>query len=74
METKLPMEGAGSKFEARNPNFETNPNVPNSKVVSLFGFFNFWISHLFRISIFGFRIFQSVKPVKLQGGWADFLF
>jgi hypothetical protein len=44
MASKLPMPKAGSKFEARNPKFETNPNVPNSKVFSWFaGFehFNF---------------------------------
>jgi hypothetical protein len=38
---KFPLESAGSKFEERNPNFETNPNVPNSKVISLFGIFDF---------------------------------
>jgi hypothetical protein len=39
--TKPPMESAGCKFEARNSNFETNPNFPNSKVFSMFGFFEF---------------------------------
>jgi hypothetical protein len=39
MATKLPIERADSKFEARNPKFETNPNVPNSKGFSLFAVF-----------------------------------
>jgi hypothetical protein len=26
---RLPMERAGFKFEARNPKFETNPNILN---------------------------------------------
>jgi hypothetical protein len=39
MSTKLSMEEAGFKLESRNPKFETNPNVQNSKVSSLFGVF-----------------------------------
>jgi hypothetical protein len=31
MAIKIPMERADSKFEARNPKFETNPNVSNPK-------------------------------------------
>jgi len=34
MASKLPMEKVKSKFEARNPNFETKPKVPNSNVFS----------------------------------------
>jgi len=30
MGSKLPMERADSKFEARNPKFETNPNFQDS--------------------------------------------
>jgi hypothetical protein len=30
MAAKLPMERADSKSEARNTNFETNPNAPNA--------------------------------------------
>jgi hypothetical protein len=37
--TKFSMERAYSKFEARNSKFETNPNVLNSKIFSLFGGF-----------------------------------
>jgi len=33
------MERADSKFEARNPKFETNPKVPNSNVFSWFAVF-----------------------------------
>jgi len=39
MASKLPMERANSKFEARNPKFETIPKVPNSNVFSGFAFF-----------------------------------
>jgi hypothetical protein len=39
MGTKLPRERAVLKSEARNPNSETNPNVPNSKVFSWFAVF-----------------------------------
>jgi len=35
------MNTAGPKFEARNPKFETNPKVPNSKVFSCFSVFEF---------------------------------
>jgi hypothetical protein len=31
----LPMERADSKFEARNPKFETNPNVQNLNVFAV---------------------------------------
>jgi hypothetical protein len=33
------MKRADSKFEPRNPNFETNPNAANSKAYSLFALF-----------------------------------
>jgi len=39
MASKLSMESVNSKFEARNPKFETNQNVPNSNVFSWFVFF-----------------------------------
>jgi len=39
MVSKLSMKWANSKFEARNPKFETNPNVPNSNVSSWFAVF-----------------------------------
>jgi hypothetical protein len=39
MATKLPREWTGSTLEARTPNFEINPNFPNSKFFSLFGVF-----------------------------------
>jgi len=37
MASRLSMER--SKFEARNPNFKTNPNAPNSNIFSLFVLF-----------------------------------
>jgi len=39
MATKFSMKRADSKFETRNPKFETNPNIPNSKVFSKFVIF-----------------------------------
>jgi len=36
MASKLPMKKVDSKFEARNPKFETNRKVPNSNVFSWF--------------------------------------
>lgn len=33
-------------------------------------FLNIWISKLFRISVFGFRIFQFPRPVCFRRGWA----
>jgi len=54
MVTKLPIERADSKFEARNPNFETNPNVQNSNVLCWFAVFellNFEIVSNFDIRI-----------------------
>jgi hypothetical protein len=36
MAPKLPIKRAPSKFEARNPKFETNPNVQNSNILSRF--------------------------------------
>jgi hypothetical protein len=52
------------KSEALNPKSETNSklefaNAQNAKFVS-FGNLNFGNSDLFRISIFGFRILNSV--------------
>jgi len=41
MATKLAMERADSKSEARNPNFETNPNFQNSNVFFGLLFLNF---------------------------------
>jgi hypothetical protein len=41
MALKFPIERVKSKFEARNPKFETNPNVPNPKVFSWFAVFEF---------------------------------
>jgi len=51
------------KFEARNPKSETNSKLEFSKAQNAkfagFGHLNFGNSDLFRISIFGFRIFDS---------------
>jgi hypothetical protein len=41
MASRLPMKRVDSKSEARNPNFETNPKVPNSNVFFEFAVFNF---------------------------------
>jgi len=54
-----------SKFEALNPKFETNSNNQKKKIFRndhspMFGSFYIWdlfAACLFRISIFGFRIF-----------------
>jgi hypothetical protein len=57
MTAKLPIEKAHSKFEARNPKFETNPKVPNSNVFSWFAVFellNFEFASDFDIRISDF--------------------
>jgi hypothetical protein len=55
------------KFQARNSKqaqkFQ-NPNVPNQTFLNL----EFWIWDLFRISIFGFRIFQCTFWVPATPG------
>jgi len=54
MATKLSMEMADSKSEARNPNFETNPNVQNSNFhswIAVFELLNFEIVSNFDIRI-----------------------
>jgi len=47
----LSMERADYKFEARNPNFETNPNISSFRT---FLFFGFRICFGFRYTYFGF--------------------
>jgi hypothetical protein len=62
MVTKLPMERADSKFEARISKFEKNPNVPNSNVFSWFAVFehlNFEFVSDFDIRISDFSIHQT---------------
>jgi hypothetical protein len=62
MASKLLMERADSKFEARNPKFETNPNVPNSNVLFLFAVFellNFEFVSDFDIRISDLSIIQT---------------
>jgi hypothetical protein len=39
MASTLSRKRANSKFEARNPKFETNPKAPNSNGFSWFAFF-----------------------------------
>jgi hypothetical protein len=68
MAANLPMERADSKFEARNPNFETNPNVPNPKVFSLFDVFEHLDFEI--VSDFGIRISDfSIPQTCLFPGW-----
>jgi hypothetical protein len=70
MARKFPMESAGYNFEARNPKFETNPNVPNSKVFSLFVFFdflNFEFVSDFDIRISDFSIRQTCLVPAMPG-------
>jgi hypothetical protein len=58
----LPMNTAGPKLEARNPKFETNPNVPNPKVFSclaVFEFLNFEFVSDFEIRISDFSMPQA---------------
>jgi hypothetical protein len=62
MASKLPMPRADSKFEARNPKFETNPNVPNSNVFCWFAVFehlNFEFVSDFDIRISDFSMPQT---------------
>jgi hypothetical protein len=59
MASKLPMERAHSKFEARNPKFETNPKIPNSNGFSWFVVFehsNFEFASDFDIQISDFSM------------------
>jgi len=60
MAPKLPMERAHSKFEARNPKFETNPKVPNSNVFSWFAVFE--PSNFEFVSDFGIWISDFSMP------------
>jgi hypothetical protein len=62
MGTQIPMERVDSKFEARNPKFEINSNVPNSNGFSLFLVFeplNFEIVSDFDIRISDFSMPQT---------------
>jgi hypothetical protein len=64
------MESAGSKFEARNPKFETNPKVPNSKVFSwfvVFDFLNFEFVSDFDIRISDFLMIQTCLVSGMAG-------
>jgi len=54
------MKKTDFKFEIRNPNFETNPNVPNSKAFSLFAFWE-CLSFEF-VSDFDIRISNFLVP------------
>jgi len=68
--TKLPMERVDSKFEARNPKFETNPNIPNSNGFSLFVVFeplNFEIVSDFDIRISDFSMPQTCLVPAMPG-------
>jgi hypothetical protein len=63
----LPYRMGGTKSEARNPKFETipndqNSNYPNNGTVVSVLFLLLEYSDLFRISIFGFRIW----PMAIQ--------
>jgi hypothetical protein len=58
--SKLPMERANSKFEARNPKFETNPKVPNSNVFSWFAVFE--LLNFEFVSDFDIRISDFSMP------------
>jgi hypothetical protein len=48
------------KFEARNSNFETNPNIPNSNVFSLIAVFE--ILNFEFVSDFDIRISDFLMP------------
>jgi len=54
------MERGHSKFEARNPKFETNQKVPNSNVFSRFAFFELLIFEF--VSGFDIRISDFWMP------------
>jgi hypothetical protein len=66
--TKLPMGNPDSKFEARNPNFETKSNVPSSKVLSRFAVFEHL--NLQFVSDFDIRISDfSIHGTFLAQAW-----
>jgi len=70
MAAKLPMERAHSKFEARNPKFETNPKVPNSNVFSWFAVFehsNFEFASDFDIRISDFSMPRTCLVPAMSG-------
>ena len=70
MASKLSMEKADSKFEARNPKFETNPNVPNSNICSWFAVFeplNFEFVSDFDIRISDFSMPQTCMVPAMPG-------
>jgi hypothetical protein len=60
MASKLPMERADSKFEARNPKFEINPKVPNSNGFSWFAVFE--LLNFEFVSDFDIRISDFSRP------------
>jgi len=62
MGTGIPVDRSEFKFEARNPKFETNPNVSNSNVFSWFAVFellNFEFVSDFDIRISDFWMAQT---------------
>jgi hypothetical protein len=60
MVSKLSMESGNSKFEARNPKFETNPKGPNSNVFSWFAVFE--LLNFEFVSDFDIRISDFSMP------------
>jgi hypothetical protein len=82
VESNPAMKRADSKFAARNPKFETNPNVPNSNVFSLFAvfeLFNFEFVSGFDIPISDFSTPKTCLVPAMPGedessnGWATLL-
>jgi hypothetical protein len=70
MASRLPMGRVNSKFEARNPKFETNPKVPNSNVFSWFAVFellNFEFVSDFDIRISDFSMPRTCLVPALPG-------
>jgi len=67
MASKLPTERADYKSEARNPKFETNPNVPNLNISSWFAVFE--LLNFEFVSDFDIRISDFSLPfmVRLPG-------
>jgi hypothetical protein len=60
MTSKLSMERPDSKFEARNPKFETNPKAPNSNGFSWFAVFE--LLNFEFVSDFDIRISDFSMP------------
>jgi len=60
------MKGIGRKFAARNSKLETTLDDPSSEQIVFGGRYLIWVRNLFRISIFGFRLYGQFRLPRLE--------